>query len=152
MSDGREPFNLDDYLRSGPSPAPPAPWAPGVPRPPQPPGVGPGSGHTRVIAVSRPRTGWLVGAAVSALCGLLLAVYAAAADLPVGVSVAAWVLAAWGGTMLLAVYRHVDAQEQAKPGYVLAGSTRALGVAVPVLIVVGAVVSSLGIAAWAGGA
>jgi hypothetical protein len=105
-----------------------------------------------VIAVSRPRTGWLVGAAVSALCGLLLAVYAAAADLPVGVSVAAGCSPPGAGRCCSRCNRHVDAQEQAKPGYVLAGSTRALGVAVPVLIVVGAVVSSLGIAAWAGGA
>jgi hypothetical protein len=149
MSDGRDSFNLDDYLRGDPA-APGLPRVPGAPRPPQAPV--PVLTPTREITLSRPRTGWLLAAAASALCGLLLAMYSVAVNSPVGLSVAAWVLAAWGGTLLLALYRHVDAREQAKPGYVLAGSTKALGVAVPILIVAGAVLSSLGIATWAGGA
>jgi hypothetical protein len=65
-------------------------------------------------------------------------------------AVAAWALAAPGGIGLLAAYRHRDAQEQAKPGYAVTATTRALGVAVPVLIFLGAVASSLRIAEWAG--
>lgn len=148
MSDSREPFDLHDYLRNDRPPPPGAPWTPGTPRPAPLPGGGPAP--TQVVVFSRPRTGWLLAAAASALCGLLLAVYATSANLPVSVSFAAWILAAWGGTLLLAVYRHVDAREQARPGYVLVGWTRTLGVVVPVLIVAGAVVSSLGIANWAG--
>ena len=106
--------------------------------------------QTQVIAFSRPRTGWLVAAAAAAGCGLLLALVGVLAGLPAWTAFVAWALAAPAAITLLAVYRRLDAQEQAKPGYALAPGTRVLDVAVPVAVVLGSVVSSLGIAVWAG--
>ena len=84
------------------------------------------------------------------MCGLLLALAGLFTQMPTWTAFAAWVLAAPAGITLLAVYRHLDAQEQARPGYVLTVSAKGLAVAVPVVILLGAVASSVGIADWAG--
>jgi hypothetical protein len=146
MSNDHGSFDIDRYLGSGPNPQPPGP--PPGPRASGMPYAGPAA--TRTITFSRPRTGWLAAAAGVALCGLLLAVTGLVTNLPTWTAFAAWALAAPAGIALFAVYRHLDTQEQARPGYALASSTRALAMAVPVVIVLGAVASSIGIAVWAG--
>ena len=146
MGNSPDDFDINRYLPNGPRPS--APGGASVAGPPMSPQ------RTQAIEFSRPRTGWLVAAAVSATCGLVLAVCGLLLAMPPTLSVStafvAWALAAPGAIGLLAAYRHLDAQEQAKPGYALASGTRALGVAVPVLIVFAAVLSSLRIAEWAG--
>ena len=142
MSNGRDSFDLDRFLGGGPAPTagPPPPGGSSYRLPRQ----------TQVIAFSRPRTGWLVAAAAAAGCGLLLALVGVLAGLPAWTAFVAWALAAPAAITLLAVYRRLDAREQAKPGYALPPGTRVLDVAVPVAVVLGSVVSSLGIAVWAG--
>jgi hypothetical protein len=145
MGNGPDRFDIKDYLGGARPPAPGGSSSAG------PPDL---ASRTQAIEFSRPRTGWLMAAAASAGCGLVLAVCGLLLPMPAALSVStafvAWVLAAPGAIGLLAAYRHLDAQEQAKPGYAVASGTRALGVAVPVLIVVAAVASSLRIAEWAG--
>jgi hypothetical protein len=145
MGNGRDQFHIRDYLGGAQPP---------VPRGSSVPGPADRALQTRNIEFSKPRTGWLAAAAASAGCGLVLAVCGLLLPMPPTLSVStafvAWLLAAPGAIGLLAAYRYLDTQEQAKPGYALASGTQALGVAVPVLIVLAAVASSLRIAEWAG--
>jgi lysylphosphatidylglycerol synthetase-like protein (DUF2156 family) len=146
MGSSQDDFDINRYLPPGPGA-----WTTVGTPVPGPPVGGP---STVGIEFSKPQSPWLVGAAVSAFCGLVLALCGFLVSLPTVLSmptaVAAWVLAAPAGIGLLAVYRHRDAREQAKPGYTMTAASRALGVAVPVLIFLGAVASSLRLAEWAG--